>query len=139
MDDVVWGAEIAVDGKKPDWLAGDEVCAIFDDGNWLYGCGENPARGWCWVNVSAFKLLADHPHYHAPSGADGSSYYDIHINGVTVSCNDVIDALGLSFNHGEMFKAAWRCGRKVGTSRVYDLDKVLYFAKREKDRAAPQK
>lgn len=66
-----------------------------------------------------------------PSGADGGSYYDVVINGHHVSCNDVIDALGLSFNHGELFKAAWRLGRKPGVPAKYDLDKIIYFANRE--------
>lgn len=68
------------------------------------------------------------------SGADGSGYYDITINGVTISCNDVIDALDMNFNTGEAFKALWRCGRKPGTPRSYDLDKVVYFATRESKR-----
>lgn len=65
----------------------------------------------------------------ALSGSNGT-YYDITIAGNKISCNDVIDALGLSFNHGELFKAAWRLGRKPGTDATYDLDKIMYFAKR---------
>lgn len=70
------------------------------------------------------------------SGSDGSSYYDITINGVTISCNDVIDALDMNFNQGEAFKALWRCGRKPGVPKSYDLDKVVYFAGREAKRNA---
>ncbi len=66
-----------------------------------------------------------------PSGADGSAYYDLTIKGVTISCNDVIDALGLNFNSGNEFKAIWRDGRKQGVDRRYDLEKRVYFAKRE--------
>ena len=69
------------------------------------------------------------------SGSDGSSYYDITVNGVAISCNDVIDALGLNFNRGEAFKALWRCGRKPGVSEKYDLDKAAYFTAREAGRA----
>lgn len=65
------------------------------------------------------------------SGADGSSYYDISVRGNIISCNDVIDALGLNFNRGEAFKALWRVGRKPGTSEKYDLDKAAYFTERE--------
>lgn len=65
------------------------------------------------------------------SGADGSGYYDIVINGTLISCNDVIDALDLNFNQGEAFKALWRMGRKPGVPKSYDADKVEYFAKRE--------
>ncbi len=66
-----------------------------------------------------------------PSGADGSAYYDLTIKGVTISCNDVIDALGLNFNSGNEFKAIWRDGRKQGVDRRYDLEKRVYFATRE--------
>ena len=66
-----------------------------------------------------------------PSGADGSAYYDLTIKGVTISCNDVIDALGLNFNSGNEFKAIWRDGRKTGVDRRYDLEKRVYFATRE--------
>lgn len=70
------------------------------------------------------------------SGADGSPYYDITVNGTVVSCNDVIDALGLNFNRGEAFKALWRCGRKPGVPEAYDLDKAAYFTAREAARVA---
>ena len=37
---------------------------------------------------------------------DNGPYYDVTLpDGRTVSCNDVIDALGMSFNRGEAFKA----------------------------------
>lgn len=71
------------------------------------------------------------PHGQQNSGNDGSSYYDILINENIVSCNDVIDALGLNFNRGEAFKALWRAGRKPGTSEKYDIDKAAYFTARE--------
>ena len=70
-----------------------------------------------------------------PSGKDGSPYYDITLPcGTVVSCNDVIDALDMNFNTGEAFKALWRKGRKHSVPASYDLDKVVYFATRERDR-----
>lgn len=70
------------------------------------------------------------------SGSDGSGYYDTTINGHTVSCNDVIDALDLNFNMGEALKALWRNGRKPGVSRKYDLDKAAHYTAREAGRVA---
>lgn len=68
------------------------------------------------------------------SGADGA-YYDITLaDGRRVSCNDVIDALGMSFNRGEAFKALWRMGRKPGTPAIYDAEKVGYYGQRELER-----
>lgn len=72
------------------------------------------------------------------SGADGSGYYDIIINGVKISCNDVIDALDMNFNQGEAFKALWRMGRKPGVPKSYDADKVEYYAKREAKKVREQ-
>lgn len=132
MSKIEWGPEIKVDGKQPDWL--DDNQGIADS------TVDTPieAGHWPWPVMTEFRLPADHPYYAKPelSGADGSSYYDLQINGVTVSCNDVIDALGMSFNMGEAFKALWRCGRKPGTSKKYDLDKVVRFAQREANRDA---
>lgn len=51
-------------------------------------------------------------------------------------CGDIIEALGLTFNEGEAFKAIWRLaaarqGRtKVGNDFQYDADKVAYYGSR---------
>lgn len=66
---------------------------------------------------------------------DNGPYYDVTLpDGRTVSCNDVIDALGMSFNRGEAFKALWRMGRKPGTPALYDAEKVAYYGARELER-----
>ena len=68
MSDIIWGDEIAVNGKRPEWLADDQAMQyqhrIEQDGNW----GNSPARHWNWNNedwqcVTAIRLPADHPHY----------------------------------------------------------------------------
>ena len=65
-------------------------------------------------------------------GDDGSAYYRLTMpSGAVIECNDVIDALGLTFNQGEAFKALWRMGRKPGTPALYDAEKVAYFGGRE--------
>ena len=51
-------------------------------------------------------------------------------------CSDIIEALDMSFNEGEAFKAIWRLaaarqGRgKPGNSPIYDADKVAHYGNR---------
>lgn len=54
----------------------------------------------------------------------------------SAECADIIEALGMTFNEGEAFKAIWRLaarrqGRgKVGGSAQYDADKVAHYGAR---------
>lgn len=96
--------------------------------------------GDCWwkheswdgsYDIVAYRVVPSAPTEPANSGLNGS-YYDLTMpDGRVVSCNDVIDALGLSFNRGEMFKAIWRLGRKPGVDERYDAEKIVYYAQRE--------
>lgn len=52
-------------------------------------------------------------------------------------CQDIIEALGMTFNEGEDFKALWRRAArrtlgltKEGTSNLYDAEKIKYFGDR---------
>jgi hypothetical protein len=51
-------------------------------------------------------------------------------------CADIIEALGMTFNEGEAFKALWRLaaarqGRgKLGNKPLYDADKVAHYGAR---------
>lgn len=134
-----FGPEIKIDGERPEWLEDGVACMVM----WCDDRSGGPYDsefifGW-ERSIRAICIPADHPHYNSHStlsGADGSSYYDLQINGVTVSCNDVIDALGLNFNRGNILKAIWRMGKKPGTDEKYDLDKIVYYAIREAGRNA---
>lgn len=44
---------------------------------------------------------------------------------------DLIEARGMNFAVGNIFKAAWRLGQKPGADAIYDLNKIIYFAERE--------
>lgn len=46
--------------------------------------------------------------------------------------NDLIEAKEMSFAQGNIFKAVWRLGEKDGVSKIYDLNKIIYFAERLK-------
>lgn len=44
---------------------------------------------------------------------------------------DLIEHKDMNFNVGNIFKAAYRLGDKAGNSLEYDLNKIIWFAKRE--------
>lgn len=44
--------------------------------------------------------------------------------------NDLIEHKNMSFALGNIFKAAYRFGEKDGATRIYDLNKIIYFAMR---------
>jgi hypothetical protein len=51
-------------------------------------------------------------------------------------CGDIIEALDMTFNEGEAFKALWRLARarqgfgKPGAAHQYDADKVAHYGAR---------
>ena len=73
-----------------------------------------------------------------------SSYYTIHITKPTTpdnppyvaECNDIIEALGMTFAEGNNFKATWRTAaarqgkKKKGNNAVYDAEKCVFFSDR---------
>ncbi len=69
---------------------------------------------------------------HAPVTSDGgkTSYYQLP-KGAT-ELNDLIEHKGMSFALGNIFKACYRFGEKDAASRLYDLNKIIYFAERLK-------
>lgn len=81
-----------------------------------------------------------------PTGGklSGKHYYQVSITSpmnpelppCTVECADIIEALGMTFNEGEAFKAVWRGaaarqGRgKPGNDAQYDADKAAHYGAR---------
>ncbi len=56
-------------------------------------------------------------------------YYDFHEG---VKCvQDLIETEGMSWNQGNILKATVRWGCKDGSSKAYDLEKIIWFATRE--------
>ena len=90
------------------------------------------------------------PVYHLSSSdseyTGGSvSYYKVHIgaplagsDAYTAECNDIIEALGMTYAEGNAFKAIWRlcAARTLGvkkrgyTDGLYDAEKVVFFGAR---------
>lgn len=66
----------------------------------------------------------------SPVVSDGgsSSYYDLPEGASEL--NDLIEAKGMSFARGNIFKACYRLGEKAGTDALYDINKIIYFAER---------
>jgi len=63
--------------------------------------------------------------------SDGGSttYYQIP-EGAT-DLQDIIEFKKMEFGLGNIFKACYRYGDKDGTSKRYDMKKIIYFAQRE--------
>lgn len=59
-------------------------------------------------------------YYDLPDGADG--------------LQDLIEFKNMNFARANIFKAAYRLGEKQGTTELYDIDKILWYAQREKAR-----
>jgi hypothetical protein len=67
--------------------------------------------------------------------SDGGSTPDIYaIPGGARDIDDLIAWRTMNFRMGNIFKACWRIGRKVGNDDAYDLRKIIFFAQRELDR-----
>ena len=47
---------------------------------------------------------------------------------------DLIEFKNMNFAVANIFKAAYRLGEKTGTSKEYDLEKIIWFAQRELER-----
>lgn len=73
------------------------------------------------------------------------SYYQVHISNPTTpgrkpysaECNDIIEALGMTFAEGNSFKAIWRMSaarklgkHKKGNTPLYDAEKIKFFGDR---------
>ena len=60
----------------------------------------------------------------------------------TVECNDIIEALEMTFAEGNAFKAIWRlCAARLGKAKdgyrdgLYDAEKVVFFGRRMVEQA----
>jgi len=72
------------------------------------------------------------PVYAQTQTSDGgsTSYYELPPQATEL--NDLIEHKNMSFALGNIFKACYRFGEKDAASRLYDLNKIIYFAERLK-------
>lgn len=68
------------------------------------------------------------------SGGWSSDYYVLPEGAYELG--DLIEHKNMNFNVGNIFKACYRLGNKGGTTVMYDLDKIKFFAEREIKRVA---
>ena len=71
-----------------------------------------------------------------PGGSTPSQYA---LPASAVELQDLIEHREMNFAVGNIFKAAYRLGRKDGISAEYDLRKIIWFAERELNRVANEK
>lgn len=70
--------------------------------------------------------------------SDGGSttYYDIPEGAMDLQ--DLIEWKNMNFSIGNIFKACYRLGQKSGQDDLYDINKIIFFAQREKVRLEKQ-
>ena len=78
-------------------------------------------------------LHADRPVQPIASDGGSTDYYKLPEGAGDLL--DLIDHKQMSFGVGNIFKACYRLGEKVGASREYDLRKIVFFAQRELDKS----
>jgi hypothetical protein len=67
----------------------------------------------------------------ALNGSD-ANYYKLPEDATELQ--DLIEQKKMNFSVGNIFKAAYRLGQKEGTTDIYDLEKIIFFAQREINR-----
>lgn len=61
-----------------------------------------------------------------------TSYYKV--PAFATELGHLIEHKNMNFNVGNIFKACYRLGEKTGTSALYDINKIIWFAQMEKQR-----
>lgn len=67
-------------------------------------------------------------------GNGGSTPHLYSIPSDAKELQDLIEYRNMNFSVGNIFKACYRMGRKEGADELYDLNKIIFFAEREKKR-----
>ena len=115
------------------------TCAYHRDGG---GCN-NPATSALCLGNGFYYHLWEPLGQRKDSGADGS-YYEVQITHpksgapYRAECQDLIEALGMDFNEGNVFKAIWRrcAARTLGKVKagnedpLYDAQKIEFYGNR---------
>ena len=134
--------------SKPDWPE-DRIDVIGQNGNdgLHYDIEQNPSP----EVIEKLQQLASNAEDAFERGKQSgggklpiTSYYHVHIDEpaskelapYTAECADIIEALNMTFNEGEAFKAIWRMASarmgngKEGNNQLYDADKIAHYGSR---------
>lgn len=131
-----------------------EIVEVHRDGYLVLCRVKTPLGCECWFYPKELELAASVPcgnvvsldTYRESKALSGGSndYYKVAIDNPTTpdnppylaECNDIIEALGMDFMLGNIFKACWRIAAarkgqgKPGNTEKYDAEKISFFAKR---------
>jgi hypothetical protein len=143
-------------GKRPPFPVGTKIQVNFRGGNlvegypdefrWSYSAVHDPDMDIIAYRIaeSAEPTQAEEPKAHGGK-LSGDHYYRVTVSNpiapdvqpYVAECADIIEALNMTFNEGEAFKAIWRlaAGRlgrvKPGSAGMqYDADKVAHYGVR---------
>ena len=125
-----------------------KIQGVFDDT--FYVKDDMGVSGWFSSNCFEMTLTHPDPDLEAetarmsPEALDGDPTYPKSSNGGSTDyyrlpegateLGDLIEAQDMNFNVGNIFKAAYRLGKKQGNDITYDLNKIMWFVQRELDR-----
>lgn len=113
-------------------------------------CGQHMSVCDCWrtpkpeVKPAVLITPKEQPVETEEHTGGSSSYYGVWVKNPTspdndpyfAECNDIIEALGMTFAEGNAFKGIWRTAaarlgkKKKGNNAVYDAEKVVFFGER---------
>jgi hypothetical protein len=103
---------------------------------WKYATIDVETSNGLWRLVETRQYIDPFHIQHAtpsPKSNGGSTdYYDIPAGAKDLQ--DLIEHRGMNFAEGNVFKAVYRLGKKTGTDRAYDWNKIIWFAHRELQR-----
>lgn len=97
-----------------------------------------------YADIRTMELKIPAPSETEEHTGGSSSYYKVRVTNPVepfkpayeAECNDIIEALGMTFAEGNAFKAIWRTAaarmgkKKKGNNAVYDAEKVVFFGER---------
>lgn len=78
--------------------------------------------------VKVTQPVVEQPKVKSDGGS--TTYYELPPGAKEL--NDLIEHKNMNFALGNIFKACYRFGEKDGAEKIYDLNKIIYFAERLK-------
>lgn len=106
---IKWGAEIAVDGVRPEWLCDGDYVRVWNAGKSRRGMNGDVGE-YLWSEIQSIVLPADHPHYQkqaAPKVDWSKPIEAVHVDGRVQPAKvedwdgDGDETVGVRFEDGE--------------------------------------